>query len=74
MANWAFAVRAEADVWEHFWSPLPPAPYHDIFALMKSGKMRIEGDLKPLMTHLMYFKLLLALPRQTELRLDAARH
>jgi len=34
-----------------------------LFALTKRGEAVLEGDLHPFMTHLQYFKDLLALPR-----------
>jgi hypothetical protein len=63
MRSWSFAVRGEEPAWRQFWQPLPPPHFHDIFALAKAGTFRIEGDLRPLMTHLLYFKGVLAAPR-----------
>ena len=60
-----FCLRASRDVWEKFWEPLPPLGYTDIFALVKKQKlMRVEGDLHPFMTNLLYFKDVIAAPRQ----------
>ena len=58
-----FAVRAEPDVWRRFHEPYPAPGWHDIFALNKLGRARIEGDLVPFMGNLQYVKDLLALPR-----------
>jgi hypothetical protein len=63
MKSWAFAVRGAEEAWDKFWQPLPPPNSHDIFALAKRGAFRIEGDYRPLITNLLYFKALLAAPR-----------
>jgi hypothetical protein len=63
MKSWAFAVRGAEEAWDKFWQPLPPPNSHDIFALAKQGAFRIEGDYRPLITNLLYFKALLAAPR-----------
>jgi hypothetical protein len=63
MKSWAFAVRGNAEAWDKFWQPAPPPNFHDIFALAKLGAFRIEGDFRPLITNLLYFKALLAMPR-----------
>lgn len=64
MRAWAFAVRGPEAVWREFWRPMPRPLFHDIFALAKRGEFRIEGDVRPLMTGVLYFKGLLAAPRQ----------
>lgn len=63
MRSWSFAVRGSEEAWRQFWQPLPPPHFHDIFALAKRGEFRIEGDFRPLLTHLLYFKGVLAAPR-----------
>jgi hypothetical protein len=63
MRSWSFAVRGSEDAWRKFWEPYPPPHFHDIFALTKQGKFRIDGDYQPLITNLLYFKALLAAPR-----------
>jgi hypothetical protein len=60
---WEFAVRGTLDGWRRFWQPVPPPQFHDIFALVKRGEFRIEGNLQRLMTNLFYFKDVLAAPR-----------
>ncbi|MFY9878649.1 MAG: hypothetical protein WA683_12235 [Pseudolabrys sp.] len=62
--DYSFCLRASRDVWEKFWEPLPPLGYTDIFALVKQKLMRVEGDLHPFMTNLLYFKDVIAAPRQ----------
>lgn len=63
MKSWAFAVRGNSEAWDKFWQLFPPPNFHDIFALAKLGAFRIEGDFRPLITNLFYFKALLAAPR-----------
>jgi hypothetical protein len=63
MKSWAFAVRGAEEVWDKFWQPLPPPHFHDILALAKQGAFHIDGDYRPLITNLLYFKALLAAPR-----------
>ena len=62
--DYSFALRASHEVWEKFWQPLPPIGFTDIFALVKQKLMRVEGDLHPFMSNLLYFKDVLAAPRQ----------
>lgn len=64
MRSWQFAIKAGAENWAKFWQPVPEAGWHDLFALTKRGHATIEGDLKPLLTHLQYFKDMLATPRR----------
>ena len=54
--NYAFALRASRDAWEKLWSPTPIPGYTDIFALVKKKLLRIEEDLHPFMSNLLYFK------------------
>ena len=58
--NYSFALRASRDSWDRLWSPTPIPGYTDIFALVKKNLLRIEGDLHPLMSNLIYFKGVLA--------------
>jgi hypothetical protein len=62
--DYSFALRATRDVWEKFWQPLPPPGFTDVFALVKQKLMRVEGDLHPFMSNLLYFKDVIASPRQ----------
>jgi hypothetical protein len=61
---WVFAVRAGEDVWQRFWHPMPEPGFHDIIALMRYGRMRLEGNLEPLIANLLYLKQVLESPRQ----------
>ena len=64
MRSWSFAIRGSEQAWRQFWLPVPPPHFHDLFALAKRGEFRIEGDLYPLMSNLLYLKGVLALPRR----------
>jgi hypothetical protein len=63
MRSWCFSYRASPAAWTAFWKPVPRPGWHDLLALTKSGEAVLEGDLLPFMTHLQYFKDVLALPR-----------
>jgi hypothetical protein len=65
---WVFAVRAAEEAWRRFWRPLPEPGYHDIIALMRYGRMRLEGSLEPLIANLLYIKAVLESPRKLENR------
>ena len=64
MRSSAFAVRATDLAWTQFWQPVPAPGWHDLFALTKRGAASMEGDLRPLLQNLQFFKDLLALPRR----------
>jgi hypothetical protein len=63
MRSWSFAYRASFAAWHEYWQVVPRPGWHDLFALTKRKEAVLEGDLHPFMTHLAYFKDLLALPR-----------
>jgi hypothetical protein len=63
MRPWSFSYRASLTAWREFWKPIPRPGWHDLLALTKSGEAILEGDLLPFITHLQYFKDVLALPR-----------
>ena len=63
MRSWRFSYRASAVAWIEYWQPVPRPGWHDLLALTKRKEAVLEGDLYPFMTHLQYFKDLLALPR-----------
>jgi hypothetical protein len=56
MPSWTFALRAARETWEQFWLPVPPPGYHDLMAMVKYRTLRLEGDLHPFMSNLLYFK------------------
>ena len=70
--DYSFALRASRGVWEKFWQPLPPLGFTDVFALVKQKLMRVEGDIHPFMANLLYFKDVIAAPRQIKQK-EAAR-
>jgi hypothetical protein len=63
MRSVAFTVRASDEAWTNHWQPMPDPGWHDLFALTKRGAASIDGDLRPFLQNLQYFKDLLALPR-----------
>lgn len=63
MPSCTFRLSAPLSAWLAHWQPVPPPGYHDLFALLRRGLLKPEGDLQPLMAHLMFFKRLLASPR-----------
>jgi hypothetical protein len=63
MPSWRFGYTASSRAWTEYWRPEPKPGWHDLLALTKRGEAFLEGDLYPFMTHLQYFKDLLALPR-----------
>jgi hypothetical protein len=63
MRSWCFSYRASVTAWTEFWKPAPRPGWHDLLALTKNGQAVLEGNLLPFMTHLQYFKDVLALPR-----------
>lgn len=64
MRPWRFAIRAPEDAWREFWQAVPRPGYHDLFALTRFGRARIEGDLQPFMANLRYVKEVLEAPRR----------
>lgn len=60
MPSWQTRIVAPAEEWRAFFAPVPRPGHHDIIALLRRGAIRFEGDLHPLMAHLLYVKRLLA--------------
>jgi hypothetical protein len=63
MRSTIFTFRATDEAWTQYWKPIPDPGWHDLFALTKRGAASMDGDLRPLLQNLQYFKDLLALPR-----------
>jgi hypothetical protein len=61
-----FAMLAEPAVWDRLLAASPPPGDHDFLAFVKRGELRLVGNLHPLMSHLLYFKGLLAALRTPE--------
>jgi hypothetical protein len=66
LQSWTFAIRAAEEVWQRFWEPVPAPGYHDLIALLRYGRLRLEGNLQPLMANLIYLKLVLESLRDRE--------
>jgi len=66
MRTSTFAIRGPVESWERFWAPMPKPGWHDLFAMTKTGRASIDGNLQPLMANLRYFKEILAAPRTME--------
>jgi hypothetical protein len=64
MRSTVFTVRGTDEAWRKHWEKVPAPGWHDLFALTKRGVASFEGDLRPLLQNLQYFKDLLALPRR----------
>jgi hypothetical protein len=64
MPSWDFGIAAPTATWSAFLAPKPPSKMHDLIGLVRHGGMRFEGNLQPLMAHLLYLKLLFAAARQ----------
>jgi hypothetical protein len=59
MRSWRFAIRAGKDCWTEFLRS-PPAPgWHDLFALLRRGEVKFDGDQRALWAYLLYVKLVL---------------
>lgn len=66
IADWVFALRASEVAWREFLKPIPKPGFHDVMAMLKLKHLKMEGDLYPLMSHLLYFKDVLASVRGDE--------
>ncbi len=66
MGDWVFALRASEASWTAFLEPLPRPGFHDVMGMLKLKHLRMEGDLYPFMSHLLYFKDVLASVRGRE--------
>ncbi|MCX7363276.1 MAG: hypothetical protein NTV97_15665 [Alphaproteobacteria bacterium] len=64
MRSTTFVFRATGEAWTNHWKAVPAPGWHDLFALTKRGVASMDGDLRPLLQNLQYFKDLLALPRE----------
>lgn len=65
MRPWKFAIRASRESWEKFWQKTPAPGWHDLFALLRRGDVKFEGDQRVLMAYLLYVKLVLAAVNKT---------
>jgi hypothetical protein len=60
LVDHAFALRASREAWTEFWQRIPKPGFHDLIALTKFRHLKVDGDIKLFMTHLRYFKEVLA--------------
>ena len=56
MLSWTCALRFDPDAWGQFMTRLPPPGRNDLMALVRHGKLKVEGALHPFMAHLLWFK------------------
>jgi hypothetical protein len=56
MPSWTFALRASRETWMEFWRPVPRPGFQDLMAMVKKRTLRVEGNLYPFMSNLLYFK------------------
>ncbi|MSO90932.1 MAG: hypothetical protein EXR01_05015 [Acetobacteraceae bacterium] len=56
LPSWTFSLRFDLDAWDQFMIPLPPPGRNDLMALIRHGKLQVEGTLHPFMAHLFWFK------------------
>ena len=68
MPSYVFKLKAPENEWLKFLQHTPQPGSHDIIAMLRRKVLKFEGDLHPLMSHLLYFKLLLASLRPVESR------
>ncbi|OWU83347.1 hypothetical protein ATO6_19675 [Oceanicola sp. 22II-s10i] len=60
MASYDTRLVATTEAWTEYLAAVPRPGYHDIFALLRAGSIRFEGNLLPMMQNLLYIKRLLA--------------
>ena len=66
MPSYVFKLTASKTEWLKFLQHTPQPGSHDIIAMLRRKVLKFDGDLHPLMSHLLYFKLLLASLRPVE--------
>ena len=66
MPSYVFKLTAPKNEWIKFLQHIPEPGSHDIIAMLRRKVLKFEGDLHPLMSNLLYFKLLLASLRPAE--------
>ena len=66
MPSYVFKLTAPKNEWLKFLQQTPQPGSHDIIAMLRRKVLKFDGDLHPLMSHLLYFKLLLASLRPAE--------
>ena len=56
--------HADDEAWPGHWQAVPEPGLQDIFAMTRFRHLKIEGNFRPLMTHLQVMKDIIALPRR----------
>ena len=64
MPSASFTLRASEEEWRKFWGRRPPPGSNDLMALIKRRTLNAEGNLQVFMSHLRYFKEVLAKLRE----------
>lgn len=59
VSDWSFAIRGPEEAWRKFWAKMPPPMHHDLHALVRAGKFRLEGDIDLMLANMLYLKLVL---------------
>ena len=70
MPSYVFKLTAPKNEWIKFLQNTPQPGSHDIIAMLRRKVLKFEGDLHPLMSHLLYFKLLLSSLRPVENKIE----
>ncbi|WP_424135179.1 hypothetical protein [Roseomonas chloroacetimidivorans] len=66
MPSWTLAIHIDPEAWAQFLQAEPPPGRHDLLAMLRHGKLRVEGNLHPFFSHLLWFKAALATLRATQ--------
>ena len=64
MPSSSFALRTSEEEWDKFCETRPPPGSNDLMALIKRRTLKAEGNLQVFMSHLRYFKEVLAKLRE----------
>jgi len=51
-----FILTGDRQTWNKFREQFPPPGYHDIFALLEYGHLKLHGDAMPLLSNILYIK------------------
>ena len=64
MPSFTFAIRIDADAFAEFLRPEPVPGRNDLMALVRHRLLRLEGNLHPFFSHLIWFKFVFAKLRE----------
>ena len=64
MPRYDILLACTEEGWARYTSAAPPPGWHDLMALVRQGALRVEGDPRPFMAHLAWFKALFGLLRR----------